>query len=133
MSNGKCYVTRGVEPCMRKYYIRFLARLHAPVRRLRVFFSRFLLRGTQERTLRRTLGPRPGSVARALGVQSRASWLVFKGLCSAPSSRAGSWKPKRSDLFARSAAVSTVPHRPQELYFEAATIQQQPRFKLFPL
>ena len=79
---------------MRKYYIRFLARLHAPVRRLRVFFSRFLLRGTQERTLRRTLGPRPGSVARALGVQSRASWLFFNGLRSASPSLAVPWKPR---------------------------------------
>ena len=38
-------------------------------------------------------GPPPGSVARALGVQSRASWLFFTGLLSATPSRSGPWKP----------------------------------------
>ena len=39
-------------------------------------------------------GRRPGSVARALGVQSSARWLFFKGLRSAPPSQAGSWEPQ---------------------------------------
>ena len=34
-------------------------------------------------TLRRKFIPRPGPVASALGVQSRASWLFFKGSLSA--------------------------------------------------
>ena len=34
-------------------------------------------------TLQSKIGPRPGSVARALGVQSCASWLCFTGLLSA--------------------------------------------------
>ena len=48
--------------------------------------SRSRLRGTHGTRAYTTLqaGPRPGSVARALGVQSRASWLVC---------HAGPWKP----------------------------------------
>lgn len=34
--------------------------------------------------LRRTFEPRPGSVARALGAQNRASWLYFQGIALRP-------------------------------------------------
>ena len=48
-------------------------------------FSRSRLRGTQGGRVytRRKSGPRPGSVARALGVTSRANWQVITGLLSA--------------------------------------------------
>ena len=60
--------------------------------------SRSRLRGTQQGALvytRRTFGPRPGSVARVLGVQSRAIWQVFTGSLSDPPSQARSWKPPK--------------------------------------
>lgn len=50
-------------------------------------FSRALSCGTRKggaTTLGRTFGPRPGSVARALGVRSRASFLFFEGFRSRP-------------------------------------------------
>ena len=48
-------------------------------------FSRSRLRGTQGARLytRRKFGPRPGSVARALGVQSRTTWQLIAGSLSA--------------------------------------------------
>ena len=44
-------------------------------------------------TPRRKRGSRPGSVARALGVQSRTIWQVVMGSCSATPDRSGPWKP----------------------------------------
>ena len=47
-------------------------------------FSRFRLRGKQGALYtRRKFGPRPVSVARALGVQSRANWQEITGSLSA--------------------------------------------------
>lgn len=54
------------------------------------------------RTLPRTSGSRPSSVARALGVHSRDSLLFFKGVHSALPSRAGPWKPTIRFVFALS-------------------------------
>ena len=53
------------------------------------------LRGTQGGRVytRHEFGPRLGSVARALGVQSRASWQVITGSHSTSPSVAGQWKP----------------------------------------
>lgn len=50
-------------------------------------------------TLWRMLGPRPGSVARALGIESRACWLVFKALHPAPLSQGDPWKPRKYFYF----------------------------------
>lgn len=51
-------------------------------------------------TLRCKFGPRPGSVVRALRVQSRASWIFLTGLLFATPSRPGPWKPDKVQLFA---------------------------------
>lgn len=61
------------------------------------------------RTLRRKFkfGTRPASVARGLGVQSRASWLFLQGLRSATPSRPGPWKPHHLIFAFRSAAAVT--------------------------
>ena len=54
---------------------------------------------------------RPGSVARALVVQSRASWQIIVGLISASSSLAGQCKPHNLLFcFAAAAAVSCLYH-----------------------
>ena len=76
-----------------KYY--FPVHLQALVCWLRVFYyvSDCGVSRSSARTLRRTFGPRQRSVARALGVQSRAGGRFSKGLRSDPSSRAGPWKP----------------------------------------
>ena len=66
-------------------------------------------------TLRRTFGPRPGSVARALGVPSRASCLCFKD-CVPPhraSQRHGNPNPSLFPLVPLFDAVAAVPDRPQ--------------------
>ena len=55
--------------------------------------------GAPARTLQRMFGLRPSSVARFLGVQRRPSWFFFKGLRSAPPSRAGPCKPQTSASF----------------------------------
>ena len=61
-------------------------------------------------TARRNFGPRPGSVARALDVHSRASWQVITGPLSDPPSQARPWKPPKYHFFFvfRSAAVSAT-------------------------
>ena len=112
--------------------------LQALLRRSRVF-SRALgcgALGVPPGTLRRNFGPRPGSVGHALGVQSRASFLFFMGLRSAPPSHARSWKPRNGTfkkMFFRN-AVSEFPYQLSKgSYSQAATVQQQPRFILCPL
>ena len=62
-------------------------------------FPRSRLQGTQgaARTPRRNFGSRGGSVARALGVQSREIWQVIAGF-SRSSSRARQWKTRMSSL-----------------------------------
>ena len=83
-------------------------------------------------------GPRPGSVARALGVQSRGIWQVPTGSHFASSSPAGQWKPHNQDFCSTAAADSvsylyhTVPQA-LKLYFVAATVQQQSHSKLILL
>ena len=60
-------------------------------------------------------GPRPCSLARALGVQSRSSRQVITGLHSASPSHAGQWKPT-SFYFCSAAALSCLYHTlPQAL------------------
>ena len=58
-------------------------------------FSRSRLQGTQGVRVYTTaqFGPQPGSVRRALGVQSRASWQAMTGSLSASPSLRGQWKP----------------------------------------
>lgn len=90
-----------------------------------------------------TSGPRRGSVACALGFQSRASWLFFRGSRSAEPSQAGQWKTPNCSfslccLWSAVAALSylgSVSHRPlssQALHFVTATVHQQSHAKLFP-
>ena len=94
------------------------------------FFSSYRMRGTQGARMHKTaqvlgigralwhvlhaqngasFGYRTGSVARALGVQSRTSWIFFKGSHSAPPSRP---PLQETPPFQRAAAVS---HRPFQL------------------
>ena len=77
-----------------------------------VLFSRSRLRGAH-RGGRWYIARRASSVARAPGVQSRASCLALKGLRSAPPTAAqGAWKPKTNfhSYFFRSAATSVAHH-----------------------
>ena len=53
----------------------------------------FGVRRGPECILRHKFAPRTGSVAHVLGVESRASWVIFTGLRSATPSRQGPWKP----------------------------------------
>ena len=103
--------------------------------------SRSRLRGKQGARVytRRTFGPWPGSVARGLGVQSRSIWQV-KSRDRLPTHRAkqGHGKPQNviNNVF-RSAAVYQyllqVPHQPSKgVFFDAATVQQQPRSRRSP-
>ena len=65
----------------------FFCTFARPARPFAGLFSCSRLRGTQGGRVytinRRKFGPRPGSVARALGVQSRANWQVITGSLSA--------------------------------------------------
>ena len=86
-------------------------------------------------TPRRKCGARQGSVARALGVQSRAIRQVIKGSLSASPSLAGHWKP-HNEMFLFCCCILPVSHRhpsSQALYLVAARVQQQSRIKLFLL
>ena len=69
-----------VQVCICTKYT-FFCSCTSPTRPAAGRFSRSLLRGTQGGacTPRRECGPRPGSVACALGVQSRAIWQVIMG------------------------------------------------------
>lgn len=91
-------------------------RLHAQLCRLRVFSraSCCVALRSPARTLQRTLGLRPGSVACALGVKNPTSWLFFTGLHSAPPSLAGQWKPHTLFCSAAAAAAASclLSHRP---------------------
>ena len=77
------------------YQIHFFCTFACLFGRLRVFFRAL---GCEARkgaacTPRHKCGSRPGSVARALGVQSRAIWQVTTGSLSTSPSLAGQWKP----------------------------------------
>ena len=95
-------------------------------------FSCSRLRGTQRARVytRHKFGPRPGSVARALGVQSRGELVLSRGCFPPSQSQAVRWKStqkKASSFFSRVLLCITVRTS------ETATLQQQPRFKLFLL
>ena len=85
----------------------FVANVHALIGRPRAFSraSGCWVRRSSARTLRCMFGPRPSSVARSVGVQTRASWLFFKGSRSATPSHAGTWKPPQFQLFWSRGAV----------------------------
>lgn len=57
-------------------------RMQLPARRGSFCYRPFAGRARAQ-ARRRTLGPRAGSVARAIGIQNNASWLFFAGLRSA--------------------------------------------------
>lgn len=96
----------------------FFALLHAILRRLRVFSSYRLAltvagNAGATQTLRWMCGPRPGSMARALGMQSRATWLFPKGLGSTTLSREGhktnsNFTISTLSLWCRSGAVCCI-------------------------
>ena len=77
--------------------------------------SRSRLRGTRGGRVytRRKFRPRAGSVARALSVQSCASWQVITGSYSTSPSLVGQWKPHSLKIVAPllpAAAVSCLYH-----------------------
>ena len=81
-----------------------------------------------------SLGPGQAPWCVLLGVQSRASWQIVKGLCSASISRAGSWQAD-SFSFALRCRIVTVSHHPssfQALYFVQPRYNSS-RIKLFHL
>ena len=127
------------EPC-RMYLMHIFAHCHAVLFRRRVF-SRALgcgARRAREYT-RRKCGPRPGFVARALGVQSRGELALSVGSISAepePTKPPETFRRLRK-RFALCccvpvSATSTRLALKNAVYFDAATVQHQPRFKLFP-
>ena len=86
-------------------------------------------------TPRRKFGPRPGSVARAPGPQSRASWQAITGSHSALPSNAGHWKPHFKRfllLLLHHVCITPRPSSSQVLYFVAAMVEQQSLIKFFP-
>ena len=80
------------------------------------------------RTPRRKCGSRPGSVARALGVQSRAIWKVIAGSLSAEPEPTRPIETKKYRSFHLSVAVYEIP---EAVKGKAATVQQ-PCFNIFP-
>ena len=84
-------------------------------------------------------GCRPRSMARAPGVQSREIWQVTTGSLFAelePSKKTEN--PHIIKIIFLFCALLLyllqIPHQPSKrVYFDAATVRQQPRFKLFPL
>ena len=85
--------------------------------------SRSRLRGTQGARVytRSKFKPRPGSVARALGVQSRAIWQMVTGRVPLSQSHAGRWKTQ----FSFSCILAPL------LYSHAATVQHS--LQAFPV
>ena len=85
-------------------------------------------------------GPRPGSVARALGVQSRGELAVFAGSFSADPEPIEPMETNPQTLFffvLCCCVLLTVsvqqPYQPSNaVCFDAATVQQQPRFNFPP-
>ena len=75
-----------------------LASLSSPAAGL---FSSSRLRGTQEGRLyiRRKFGARPGSVARALGCQSRTSWQSNHGFACLPARANQAHRNPKNDIF----------------------------------
>ena len=111
----------------------FFAHSHALLFRSRVF-SRALGCGARRGpacTLRSKIGPRPGSVASALGVQSRGELALFVGSLSAKPdlSKTMETHTKYVNHGRFSHVLLCITARTSR----AATLQQPPRFKLFPL
>ena len=93
------------------------------------------------RTLRRTLGPRPGSAARTLGVQFRASWPLFHGMALCFAERRRVMETPQFEIFLKLffallllyiSCLSRRPSSSQALYFVAATVHQQSHIKVSP-
>ena len=95
--------------------------------------SRSRPRGTQGARVysRRKFGPPPGSVARALGVQSRASWQVISGSLSADPepNRTVENHPKKMNIrFSHVLRLNNSSKSPGDL--APPCVQQQSRLEL---
>ena len=87
-------------------------------------------------TLRRKCEPWPGSVARALRIQSHEIWQVTTGSLSDQPEPSESIETRHFSYFFSLSSQVLLSHRPstsQALYSVEATAQQQSHIKLFPL
>ena len=104
-------------------------------------FSRSRLRGTQGGRVYTIVGERLGPCRapwRAfMSGESRSIWKVITESLSDPPSQARPWKPPKSMydfFFALLLYLLQVSHQPSKgVYFDAATVQKQQRFKFSPL